>query len=88
MEIKVLEKSKKKLLIEIVGEGHTLCNMIKEELNNDKSVKVASYRIEHPLVSNPVMIIEATDAQKSLKDAIKSAKKNIKDMEKEFKKIK
>lgn len=88
MEIKVLEKSKTKLVFELIGEDHTLCNAIKEELNTDSSVKMAAYKIEHPSTSQPVLFIEADDAPKALDSAIKRAKKNLDDLEKLFKAIK
>lgn len=77
MELNVVENKKGRLLIEIKGEDHTFCNAIKEELLNDKDVKVATYSISHPLTAFPVMIIEAVDPQKSLLDAAKRLNKNI-----------
>ena len=40
MEIKVLEKKKNKLKLEIIGENHTFCNSLRKELWNDKAFKV------------------------------------------------
>lgn len=88
MEVKVLEQSKNKLSIEIVGEDHTLCNVIKEELNTDSTVKAATYSIEHPLISNPVMVIEGDDPVKSLNAAIKKVQKLFSEMEDAFKTLK
>jgi DNA-directed RNA polymerase subunit L len=88
MEIKILEQSKTKLTIEIVGEDHTLCNALKEELNKDKGVKIASYKIEHPLTANPIMLIEADDAKKSLESAVKKIVKFYDELSAAFKSIK
>ena len=77
MEIKILEETKNKLIIEIEGEDHTFCNAIKEELNNDKDVKLASYKIPHPLVGEVTMHIEAADPKKALIDAAKRLNKNV-----------
>jgi len=79
MELNPIENTKTKVVLELIGEDHTLCNPIRKELWNDKTVKVAGYNIEHPLVSNPVLIIEATDAKKSLLSAIERLKKQNKD---------
>ncbi len=88
MDIKILEESKGKLKIEIVGANHTLCNVLKEELTKDNKVKLASYKIEHPLVSNPEFIIEGDDPKKSMLSSLKKVAKNFSDMEADFKKIK
>jgi DNA-directed RNA polymerase subunit L len=90
MEINVLEDKKKRLVFELKGEGHTLCNVLRDELWNDKSVKVSAYNIAHPLVGIPKFIIE-TDGKapkKALKDAIARLKKKNSDLLKEGKKIK
>lgn len=76
MEIKVIEKEKNKLKIEIIGEDHTFCNSLRKELWNDDDVKVAGYNIEHPLVSHPVLTLETEkkDPKKVLEAAIKRLK--------------
>ncbi len=73
MKINVLEKEKNKIRIEIIGETHTFCNVLRKELWNDDDVKVAGYNIEHPLVSNPVLTLETDkkDPKKVLESAIK-----------------
>lgn len=76
MKLKVIEKSKNKLKLEITGEDHTFCNALRKELWNDKDVKVAGYNIEHPLVTNPVIIIETSG--KDPKKAIEAALKRLK----------
>ncbi|MBU4502483.1 MAG: DNA-directed RNA polymerase subunit L [Nanoarchaeota archaeon] len=84
MEIKVLEKKKNKLKLEIIGEDHTFCNTLRKELWNDKDVKVAGYNIEHPLVSNPVLTLE-TD-KKDPKKVLEATIKRIKDSNAKIKK--
>jgi len=71
MEINILEDKKKRLVFELKGEGHTLCNALREELWNDKSITVAAYNISHPLTAVPKFIIETNG--KSPKTALKSA---------------
>ena len=77
MEINILEDKKKRLVFELKGEGHTLCNVLREELWNDKSVTVSAYNISHPLVGIPTFIIETSSKspKKALKDAIARLKK-------------
>lgn len=88
MELRPIEDEKTKLVLEIIGEDHTLCNPIRKELWNDKTVKVAGYNIEHPLVSNPVLVIESADAKKSLLGAIDRLKKQNKEFLTKFKALK
>ncbi len=87
MEVKVLEKTKDLLKLEIVGETHTLCNLLREELWN-QDVDIAAYHIEHPLVSNPVLVVSSKDPKKSLEKAIDSLKKTFSKLRKEAEKLK
>ena len=77
MEIKVLEEDKNKLMIEISDEGHTLCNALKEELYNDKSVKAAGYNIRHPLFGKPNFFVD-TEGRENGREAMEEAAKRLK----------
>ena len=91
MELNVLEDSPKKFIAEVKGAGHTMCNALKAELNENKHVKAATYSIAHPLIGIPKIIVE-TDGEakprKLLADAAASIAKDMKDLQKEFKKLK
>ncbi len=91
MELNILEDSPKRLVAEIKGSGHTLCNVLKAELWNNKHVKVATYSISHPLVGVPKIIVE-TDGEvkpkKALADAAAKLAEEAGKLKKEFKKIK
>ena len=87
MEIKILDNKKNRLMFEIKGADHTLCNALKAELWNDKHVKIATYSIRHPQISLPQVIVE-TDGEESPKNALMNAvdrlhKTNVK-FKKEF----
>ncbi len=84
MELNIVEEGKNKLLLEVEGEDHTFCNALKNELLNDSHVKVATYNIKHPLVSNPVLIVE-TDG-KSPKSVLEAAAKKLGKLVDKFKK--
>lgn len=90
MEIKVLEKTKNMLKIEIVGEDHTFVNALRKELNNDKDVKIAGYELAHSLVSNPVLIVETSSKspKAALLDAVKRLKESNSELRDKFKKLK
>lgn len=87
MEINVLENKKGRLVFELPGSDHTLCNSLKEELNKIKDVDVATYAIKHPLVGVPKFIIEAKDPKKALLEASANLKKRNKAFLTAFKKI-
>jgi len=82
MEISILEESKGRLEIEITGEDSTLCNALRDELWNH-DVESAAYNIEHPLISNPTILVEGSgDLRKKLissSDSLRKLFKEIKD---------
>jgi len=84
MEINVIEEKKNRMSFEIKGEGNTFCNLLKDELWNDKHVTVAAYNIKHPLIGVPFMIVETDD--KSQKQALISAAERVADKAEKLKK--
>lgn len=85
MEIKILDDKKNKLIIEVKGTDHTLCNALKSELWDDKHVKVATYSIRHPQISVPQMIVE-TDGEESPRNALINAVQRLQKNNAKFKK--
>ncbi|MCD4666793.1 DNA-directed RNA polymerase subunit L [archaeon] len=86
MEIKILEQSKNKVEFEVIGEDHTLCNCLVKELWNESNLNSAAYNIEHPLVSNPTMIVDVNSGtpQTALKKSVERLKKKIKSLKSEI----
>lgn len=76
MELKILEQTKSKFIMDVKGESFTLCNMLKKELWKNKHVKVAGYHVDHPLIGTPRFVVE-TDGEDP-KEALLSAAKNLK----------
>ena len=89
MDINVLEKSKNKLVFEITGAGHTVCNALKDSLRAQSDVKIAAYTINHPLVGKPKMFVEMAkgDPVKALEKSVDDLKSKNKDFLKVFKKL-
>jgi DNA-directed RNA polymerase subunit L len=81
MELNILEEKKGRLVFELHGADHTVANVLKDELWNDKNVTVASYAIEHPMKPVPKFIVEAADPKKALAEASKRLQKKNKDMQ-------
>ncbi len=86
MELKVLKEEKNKIEFEIIGEDHTLCNAIRDELWNEQDVEISAYNIKHPLISNPIMLVETSkgDPKKALQNSILSLKEKIKEIKSNF----
>lgn len=86
MELQVLESSKKRLKLKVIGSGHTFCNVLVDELWNDKDVEVAAYNIKHPLVGVPELIVETKSGEpkKALHEAVKRLKKTNETAKKGF----
>lgn len=88
MELNVTEKKKNRLVFEIKGEDHTLCNALKDELAADSDVKLVGYNVEHPEIGIPVFVLEtkSKEAKDVLVDAIHRLKKKNDSFLKAFKK--
>lgn len=85
MEVKVIENKKNRLLFELKGADHTLCNILKTEMWNDEHVKVATYSVKHPQISSPEFIVE-TDTSVTPKSALTSAVNRLKKASDKFRK--
>ncbi len=89
MKVKILDRKPNELVIEVEGEGHTLCNLLETVLLEDEEVEFASYNISHPLVANPVITVR-TKGNRSPEEALKTAVGKIlqrgRDLRNEFKK--
>jgi len=90
MEIKVLEEKKNRLVVSIEGETHTLCNALVKEMWNDKHTKAAGYRLEHPLIAVPNLMVETdgADPRKTISSAVDRLVKSAEDFKKAAKSIK
>jgi len=83
MEVRVLQKTKNELKIEIVGEDHTFCNLLQNVLLQDKNVEIAGYDQPHPLIRSSIVYVR-TKRDVSPEKIMLSALANIKDLNKEF----
>lgn len=77
MEIKTITDEKHKYVFELKGVSHGFCNMLKKQLLEDKGVKVATYRVEHPLINVPKILVE-TSGNTTPKSVILTAVKKLK----------
>jgi DNA-directed RNA polymerase subunit L len=66
-----------------VGEDHTLLNLLRKVLWDVPGVILAAYRKEHPMLGNPIFVVQTKGKTKPEK-ALKDAAKKITGMAKEF----
>ncbi len=78
MELTILNKTDNEINIKVTGETHTILNMLKTVLLNNKHVEIATYDIKHPTISEPVLFVRTDGA-----DPIDVIKKASKEMAKE-----
>ncbi len=82
MKIEVLEDEKETLKIEI-HDNQTLVNLVNENLWQQK-VDMAAYKIDHPYLSKPVLIVKAKNPKKALMDATAQVVDDVKDLRKKL----
>ena len=85
MKLNILESKAKKLVFEIEGVDHTFCNALKDQLQQEKNVEVATYNIDHPLIGVPkfFLIVESGDPKDTLVKAVDDLKKKNSDLVKQ-----
>jgi DNA-directed RNA polymerase subunit L len=88
MEIKIVKDEKNTLVFEVKGVSHGFCNMLKEQLLQDDHIKIATYKVEHPLVNIPKFLVETdgADPKKCVLDAVKKLKSLVEKSQKDFSK--
>jgi DNA-directed RNA polymerase subunit L len=84
MEVRVLEKKNDKLKVEVMGESHTLLNLLRENAWKENADQ-ASYMIEHPYLATPKITIIAKNPKKVLLDSAQKISADSKGFIGEFK---
>ena len=77
MNIKIVKNTARELELEIEGEGHTLCNPLREILFEDKHLTFAGYSVPHPLTRSARFIIRTDGKTKAINVFKKAAQKLI-----------
>lgn len=90
MEINVIKNEKEYLELELRGEEAGIANALVEILLEDSSVEFAAYKLEHPQVGSPVLVLRVGEgsAMHTLKSAIKKLKKQAADFKDALKEAK
>lgn len=83
MKLRVIKRTENHLELEVEGEDHTLCGLLKKSLLEDENVVFAGYKIEHPLLSSPRVYI-TTNQTTSPEEALRKAVERLKNVFTEF----
>lgn len=62
MELKIIDKTEDEMHLEIIGENHTLLNMLKSVLLDDNRVQIATYDMKHVSISDPILFVKTDGA--------------------------
>ena len=62
MNLKIIKKTDNQAIIELVGEGHTILNLLRTELLADERVLMATHDTKFPIMDNPVFRLTTKDA--------------------------
>ncbi len=81
MKVEVLENEKDKLKIEVPDK--TLVSVVNENLWQQK-VEVAAFKVDHPYLSKPVLLVKSKNPKKSLLDATEQVIDDVKDLRKKL----
>ena len=68
------------------GVRHTMPNLLRHKLWEDKDVEFAAYEKKHPYVGDPRIVIRSKNPEKSLMNAIKAAEAETEEFKKAFEK--
>lgn len=75
MEITIVNKTENEINMKIVGETHTLMNLLKTALLTNEHVEIATYDIKHTTISDPILFVR-TDGTEPI-EVIKTATEYI-----------
>ena len=89
MEIKIITQEKDFMELDFIGEDHTLCNSLRNELVSKPEVSFASYNSRHPLVGSPIFALKVNkgDPKKVFLSAVDSLKDKTKELRFSLKKF-
>ncbi|VVB69833.1 DNA-directed RNA polymerase subunit L [uncultured archaeon] len=62
MNLKIIRKTEREAIIEFIGEGHTILNLLRTELLADERVLMATYDTKFPIMDNPVFKLTTSGA--------------------------
>jgi len=87
MEIDILEENEREIKIALINQDHTIANLMKSIFLEDERIEIASYNIDHPTLSDPILHIKAkenTDLHQTINEILEKTIEEFKDLGKQF----
>ncbi|NWF94885.1 MAG: DNA-directed RNA polymerase subunit L [Candidatus Thorarchaeota archaeon] len=86
MKPRIVVNSKHEIRIDIEGEGHSFCNLLRKTLLEEPAVDFAGYNIDHPLLASPVFTLKTKKRQANvvLREALEKMLARTEDFRKRF----
>ncbi len=90
MKIEVIENEKNTLEFYLIGERHTIPNLLKDKLTKNSDVEFCAYKLDHPMDEKSRFILKTSgkSPKKILEEAIKETKEELEEFKKSFEKVK
>ncbi len=90
MDVEIIKRSKEELEFEIKGDDSAILELLTKRLNEYNETEFAAQKTEHPLVSNPKILLrvkKGNDATKVLLGAIDELRKEFESIKEKVKKL-
>ncbi|NYZ74486.1 DNA-directed RNA polymerase subunit L [Candidatus Micrarchaeota archaeon] len=89
MAAKILVNEKNTLEMDLGGADQSLAQLLAERIMEDKDVEFASYKVEHPIMSTPKLIVRTKkgDPAKLVLEKLDELKKELGEFRKQFSEI-
>ena len=86
MEVTILVNEKNTLEVELKGMDHSLAQILAEKLSAGKDVEFAAYKVEHPLIGHPKIILKAKrgEPMKIVLETLSEIKNEVSTFKSEF----
>ena len=85
MKVNFIQRNRGSWVLEAEGVGHTLFNVLKRKLQDDKTIKFAGYSQPHPLIDKFILTVRSSNVKLSVSNALRALKTEITALEKEVK---
>lgn len=72
--MKYIKDEPEHLVLEITGESHTICNILRKRIMAQDEVSAAAYDITHPLIGQPEFEVIGSNPKESLITASETVK--------------
>lgn len=77
MKLNIIKNTTRELELQIEGEGHTLCNPLREILFEDEHLAFAGYSVPHPLEKTAHFVVRTDGRVKAITVFKRAAQKLI-----------